>query len=287
MVQISTRLLESRKRNKMEFYIYDLKAKAGNSVIDAHWHNDLEILCTECDGAIELDTKTFEFKKNSFVFVNKAQLHPVTAYSDGEIFAIVFDLDFLDFKNDDFCQTEIIDALKNKTYLFPQFMDLDKSLREEITAVLKNTVSLYYSDIPGKELKIKCNLYEIIFLLYANKKFILSKEDNYGSAQLNYVKETVTFMENNYSQHVTIDGLAKNINTSKYYLIKIFKQITGETPIIYLRNLRLDISKTILEEGFSVTQTALMSGFQNVSYYIRHFKSRNSVTPKEYQRIKT
>jgi AraC-like DNA-binding protein len=283
-LKIATRLLELSGRDKKHFYIYELRGKAGEPIINAHWHDDLEILYAVCDGVVGFDTKTVEFKRDSFVFVNKQQLHPVTAYSDGKIFAMVFDLKFLDFKNNDFCQQEIMCTLNNKTFLFPQFADLDKNLHNEITVILQNTIQLYYSNIPGYELKIKCNLYEIIFLLYSNGKFVTSNEENHNYEKLSYVKDTMAFMENNYAETITVDDLSRNVHISKYHLIKTFKEITGDTPMIYLRNLRIDMSKDILAEGFSVTDAAFMSGFNNVSYYIRHFKAINNISPKEYQK---
>lgn len=281
---MNTRFFEQTERKKKHFYVYTLESKAGELVIGSHWHNELEILYFECEGNVKLDTKIVEFEKDGAVFVNKAQLHPVTTHSAGKVYAMVFDFEFLDFRSDDFCQQVIIDGLKNQMYLFPQFEDLSQEIRDMIKGLLKQIIQLYYSSVLGRELKIKCNLYEIIFLLYSHEKFIVSQEENHNSERLSYVKETIMFMEKNYEEAITVDELANNVNISKYYLIKTFKEITGETPMVYLRNLRLDVSKKKLEGGFSVTQTALKSGFNNVSYYIRHFKERNHITPKEYQR---
>lgn len=266
--------------------MYKIECTKGNIAINAHWHKEMEILYTTCDGIIELDTEVISFEKNSVIFINKEQLHLVNPLSDGQIFAIVFDFGFLDFKNDDICQVKIIDNLNNKNFLFPKFMDLSIGLREEIIKIMKNTITLYDSDTLGRELKIKSNLYELIFLLYTNKEFIIPESSStyHNIPQLSYVKDTIVFMENNYATPITIEDLERNINISKYYLIKLFKQITGETPIVYLRNLRIDISKDFLAQGFSVTETALMSGFNNVSYYIRHFKEINHVSPKEYRK---
>ena len=280
---MKTRFLELVERNKKNFYVYTIDCEAGELAIYSHWHNELEILYAECEGSIRLDEETVVFENDSVIFVNKAQLHPVTTSSDGKIIAMVFDLEFLDFKSDDYCQQEIIDALKNQTYIFPRFTALDQDMKVKIKELLREIILLYHSSISGRELKIKCNLYEIIFLLYSNDKFIVSEEEGGNSERLSYVKETIMFMENNYAETITADELASNVNISKYYLIKLFKEITGETPMVYLRNLRIDVSKKMLESGLSVTQAALKSGFNNVSYYIRHFKARNHMTPKEYQ----
>ena len=278
-------LWEFSGRSKKQLYVYEVECKAEKPARPPHWHDEFEIFFTAYDGTIVLDAETVSFEKNSVLFINSGQLHsPVTLRSDGRFFAIVFDFELLDFKNDDFCQTDIFDMLKKKTYLFPRFADLEETIRSEITGIITNIITLYCASVPGWELKMKCGIYEIIFLLYSRGKFIRLKRNNDDCVQMTHVKNAITFMENNYQTSVTIDGLSNSINISKYYLIKIFKQFTGETPMIYLRNLRIDVSKELLAEGYSVMQTALMSGFNNVSYYVRHFKLRNNMTPKEYQK---
>lgn len=283
-MNINMRFFEHAERNNRSFYIYDLKAAAGEAVFDAHWHTEFEILYAECNGMVKLDAKEVPLAKDSFVFINTEQLHQTVAYANGRIFAMVFDFELLAFNIKDFCQTNIINALKTKSSLFPQCDSLDEALCEEIKRLLKSIIDVYYSNTPGYELKIKCNLYEIIFLLYSGGKFIPhEKEKHYPLAQIDYVKKAVAYMEANYPQPVTIDDLARCVSINKYYFIKLFRQITGEAPMVFLRNLRIDISRDVLVQGCSVTQAALMSGFTNVSYYIRHFKNRHQVTPKKYQ----
>ena len=284
-MRINFRLLESSERTKKEFYIYRLYCKEGENVISPHWHDEFEVLYTTCDGVIELDRETIEFSKDNFIFINKEQIHSVRASSDGHIYALVFAFESLSFVNNNFCQTEIIDKLNNMTYLFPQYTELEEELQNKILELLGEIIELYLSDTLGRELKMKCNLYEIIFLIYSNGKFIINeKDEKYNCIQLDYARKVIQYMENNFSENITIDKLAKKLSLNKHYLIKIFKQITGETPIIYLRNLRIDFSKDLLKQGYSITEAATLSGFNNISYYIRHFKDKNSVTPKEYQK---
>ena len=209
----------------------------------------------------------------------------VNALSDGLIYAIVFDYSFLDFNSSDFSQIHIIENLKNKKIFFPAIISNAENEYEMIKNYLFEMVNQYNGNIPGKELKIKCNIYEILFLLYSTNKLSKKAEINiHDINQLSYVKETILHMENDYNSQLTIDELAKKVSISKFHLIKIFKQITGVTPIIYLRDLRIEKSVKYLNEGHSVTQTAYMCGFNNLSYFIRTFRERFKVSPKEFQK---
>ena len=268
------------------FYIYKVECKANTVGIYAHWHEELEILYANCRGNIEIEGKSLEFKENDIIFVNKEQLHLVNALSDGMIYAILFDYAFLDFKHNDLCQINIIEPLKNKKKFFPTIINAEVNEYNQIKACLFEMINQYDSDVLGKELKIKCNIYEILFILYsANKLYSATGAKNNDDVnQLLYVKKTIQFIEENFHLPLTIDDMAKNVSISKFHLIKIFKQITGVTPIIYLRNIRIEKSIKYLREGYTVTQTAYICGFNNLSYFIRVFRDRFNMSPKEFQK---
>ncbi|HHY83311.1 MAG TPA: AraC family transcriptional regulator [Clostridiales bacterium] len=274
------------KCTNFPFYIYKVDCKANTIGIYAHWHEEAEILYINCRGTIEIEGTSFDIKENDIVFINKEQLHLANVQSDGMIYAIVFDYNLIDFNSNDFCQINIIEPLKSKKMLFPSVINSQNNQYEQIKAKLFEMVSLYYSDIPGKQLKIKCNIYEILFLLYSSNMLLIPTEakGTYDLNQLSYVKATIYYMENNYNKQITIDDMAKNVSISKFHLIKIFKQITGVTPIIYLRDFRIEQSVKCLSEGCTVTQTAFMCGFNNLSYFIRAFKERFNMSPKEFQK---
>lgn len=287
MLKSRIRSYETRleKSSMLPFYIYKIECKKNTTGIYAHWHEELEILYVNCRGIIEIEGAPISFKENDIIFINKDQLHLVNALSDGLIYAIVFDYSFIDFKNSDFCQVHIIENLKSKKMFFPAVISNAETEYEMIKSYLFEMVNQYYSNILGKELKIKCNIYEIIFLLYSANKLSKATEikNNQDVNQLSYVKATIHYMENDFNSPLTIDEMAKNISISKFHLIKVFKQITGVTPIIYLRDLRIEKSIKYLNEGHSVTQTAYMCGFNNLSYFIRTFRERFKVSPKEFQ----
>lgn len=285
---ISTKLLETGIRTDFRFplYIYKINCNKSQPTIFCHWHEEFEIIYTKSNGSIELDGTVLNFNENDILFINKETLHMVNTTSKGPLFAIVFDYSFLDFKSNDYCQIEIMQKFKEKKLCFPPLLTRDHPLYETIKTYITELINYYYGDVLGKELKIKSNLYNIIFKLYSNKQLIVSEgeEQNYSYSQLSYVKLAIAYMETNYSSSVTIEALAKHVNLSKHHFIRIFKQITGVTPINYLLYLRTTNSLDYLSKGYSVTETALLSGFSNVSYYIKVFKKMYTLSPKKYQK---
>ncbi|MBQ8432175.1 MAG: AraC family transcriptional regulator [Clostridia bacterium] len=76
--------------------------------------------------------------------------------------------------------------------------------------------------------------------------------------------------------------------THTYYvsqstLNRWFQKYLQTTPKLYLETKRLAHSRMLLREGRSVAETCVSSGFSDYSNFIRLFKKRFSITPKEYR----
>jgi len=59
-------------------------------------------------------------------------------------------------------------------------------------------------------------------------------------------------------------------------------ELAGSTPNKYIRSIRLQKAKILLEEGKSVKETAYQVGFQKVQYFSKLFKSEYGKSPSNY-----
>lgn len=89
-----------------------------------------------------------------------------------------------------------------------------------------------------------------------------------------------------------LDANFKTINdlsyfTEKYFissstLNRLFNTHLHTTPKVYIETKRLAYSRRLLKQGASVLYACMESGFPDYSNYIRLFKKRFSITPKQY-----
>jgi AraC-like DNA-binding protein len=64
---------------------------------------------------------------------------------------------------------------------------------------------------------------------------------------------------------------------------KLFNSVYGQSPIEYMRSVRIEYAKELLTSGeYSVTQVASLSGFNDAAYFSREFKKYFSVAPSKY-----
>lgn len=99
------------------------------------------------------------------------------------------------------------------------------------------------------------------------------------------VKKVLRRIRTDYAEPISLDSLAKEADLDPKYLCRIFRQITGRTPIDYLNYYRVECAAELLclcED--SITDIALRCGFGDVSYFSRVFRRLKNEAPGEYRR---
>ena len=94
------------------------------------------------------------------------------------------------------------------------------------------------------------------------------------------------YMEQHFSEKITVDKLAKLSNMSQSNFNRLFKKTVSVSPIEYLINLRLQKSKKFLREmNNSISDIALKCGFYSLSHFSSCFYKQFNLSPSEYQKI--
>lgn len=122
--------------------------------------------------------------------------------------------------------------------------------------------------------------------LYQLTKIFKKEQARYSylDGVLTKIAPALRYIESNYTTEViSLPHIAQLCGMSEPHLRKLFNAAFSVSPSIYIRNIRLNYAKELLRTGeYSVTAVALMSGFNNVSYFTREFKKNTGVSPREY-----
>lgn len=83
----------------------------------------------------------------------------------------------------------------------------------------------------------------------------------------------------------TIEEMAQIVELSVPHLQKLFKAEIGIAPVAYLRDLRLEKARRLLETKFyRLKQIGSEVGMVNDSHFTHDFKKKYGVTPTEYRK---
>ncbi len=98
------------------------------------------------------------------------------------------------------------------------------------------------------------------------------------------LRRAIEFMHDNYGRELALEEIAAAAYLSEYHFARLFKQITGVTPHLYLANLRIEKSRKLLTETqIPIIEIAAMVGYQSQSHFTKIFKSITGATPRVYR----
>jgi YesN/AraC family two-component response regulator len=80
----------------------------------------------------------------------------------------------------------------------------------------------------------------------------------------------------------SVDFLAEALSINRKTLYNKIKELTGLTPTKYIRAIRLQKAKNLLEKGIAVNVVAQQVGFQNTEYFSTLFKENFGKLPSFY-----
>ena len=97
-----------------------------------------------------------------------------------------------------------------------------------------------------------------------------------------HVARSLELMHRDYRESLTVEDLARASAMSASSFHRAFKQVTGESPLQYLKKLRLLKAKGLLVfEGSRVDEAAYNVGYTSPSQFSREFKRYFNVPPTE------
>ena len=98
------------------------------------------------------------------------------------------------------------------------------------------------------------------------------------------VRLAITLMEDELRRELSLAELARAVYLSPSRFQHLFKAETGTTPVLYLRRLRLEHAKGLLETSLlPIKQIMRCVGFKDRSHFEREFKKLYGLTPTQYR----
>jgi AraC-like DNA-binding protein len=154
---------------------------------------------------------------------------------------------------------------------------------DEITNVLGKLYSL------PKEYTIdylKVKTIELLILMCLNyTNFEYRDRNHYTKSFIEKIEKIKDIIEERYDEHITIEELAKMINTNTTYLKKGFKYVYGNTINLYRKKYRMHIAEELLKNtDYKIIDIATEIGYSSPSKFTRAFKDVFSMTPTIYRK---
>ena len=94
------------------------------------------------------------------------------------------------------------------------------------------------------------------------------------------------YIQKNYSSDISLEMLSRKMFISPSYLSYLFKNVTGESYSDYLKNIRLNRAKELLEQNsdLKVFEVCYMVGYKEYKYFSQQFKKAFGTNPTELRK---
>ncbi|AMP99865.1 hypothetical protein AY601_2991 [Pedobacter cryoconitis] len=102
------------------------------------------------------------------------------------------------------------------------------------------------------------------------------------------LNKVVLYIEENLTNpKLSVEDLSKHVGMSRGTLYYKILELTGLSPVEYIRSVKLDKAIVLLEKSdLNVSQIAYMVGFATPTYFAKAFKAKFSIQPSEFKNLK-
>lgn len=261
-----------------------------------HWHPELEICFVRSGTAVfEIGETQIAIEAGCAILINGGHLHSIienkmaSASEPCIILSILFHPAYLFESMDSFLAIKYgSPVIKDPEFRYALFTPGDswgKRGIECINAILTANLNQSY----GHELVTKSHLCSFWIQLLEKTDIFRRNKPSFSLSVMDEerIKDAITFIQDRYSDPITLKDIADSIHVSKSECCRCFKRAIRLSPFDYLLMYRIYASALKMQHGGKETESiaslAASVGFNNTSYYNKIFRKYLSCTPRQYR----
>lgn len=223
-----------------------------------------------------IEGKNYELSPYDIVLVGKNQLHRpvISGESEYERYVLYLSEDILN--EDERLFYLFKEAYKKKSNV----LHINAGENAKIIELLQNADNKLKTEGYANDLYARLYVYEIMLRL--GEYVLLNGFDYTGNVQFNAkISEACEYINANLSNDLSVDRLAEQFFTSKYYFMRQFKNQTGIPVHQYIIEKRIQYTNQLVAKGIKVTAACIEAGFNDYSTYLR--ASKKNKLKKEHE----
>lgn len=146
----------------------------------------------------------------------------------------------------------------------------------------------YYKEyqLLNNEMKTHLKFENQGILLQLISRFLSSKSFKTNNSQSvpSKILDTMSYVQLNLSENLTVAQLADRINQNQDYFSKQFLIHTGQRPLNYIHEKKIERAQYLIATtNNTFLEIALNTGFSNLPHFSKIFKQIVNLTPGEYR----
>ena len=271
-------LYEDKRHGTIDFpfELYCVNKNYPRYEMPFHWHVEYEMIIVK-KGRLKLilDGKSFYVNEGESAFISGGVVHGGIP-EECEYYCIVFDLASL-FKDVALCSKSVAIFLTNADC----FTGVYGAERKQ-SAIMREILYSMQNRDNGYDLNVIGLLWKLLGAFVSAP--VISEGEQINKSQRQKLKDVLSYIRKNIDKNITLEELAQVSGMSPRYFCRVFKSMTGRTPIEYVNYYRIETaSQMLITTGESVTDIALNCGFNDMSYFSKMFKKLKGISPSKFR----
>ena len=265
------------------FSTYHIENAGRSFQIPVHWHDEFEIIYVRSGFlTVSISGESYIGKTGEAFVVSPGNLHLMGSQSGTvDYYTFLFPLKYISFRTDDMLDEKLLEPLNSGHLMIcPRVKDTAKELCEQLIEIYEAKNDESDSKITTQ---VRTKIILLQFILEMWKKGFVIENDTSGRNTVE--KEMVSYIQQNFTGKISLREFGEQFHLSEKYISRYFKEHFHITLSQYVTYLRLEHAKQLLQDtDIPVTDVAMQSGYQNVSYFIRSFQKAYAVSPLKYRK---
>ena len=248
-----------------------------------HWHTPIELLMPlENTYRAICNNKTFDLKTGDILLIAPGTLHALYSPSTAGR-RLIFQADITLLNAIKECESAVY-LTSPVTLITPEDCP---QIHETISTLLMEILDEYNGNAILSDASIYSKLSRILVLIGRTYAVESDKFESSQTKQQEYIEKFMNvcdYINKHCTDNLTLDEISEKAGFSKYHFSRLFKQFTSVSFYKYLNLHRIMYAeKLLIDPDISVTEVALLSGFNSISSFIRMFKICKNCTPTEFR----
>ena len=163
-------------------------------------------------------------------------------------------------------------------------LQLTASGQQKVEALLDCLAECLREKPAGYEEKLRLYLAGVIACAGDHGRAVSSGRE-YQSPRLRQAERAIRFIEQLYTQEITLEDIASALFMNKYYLSHLFREVTGFTVFSYVIAVRLQHARTLLiTTDMRVSDLCGQVGFASQAHFNRLFLREVGMSPLRFRK---
>ena len=265
---------------------FNLSTGCQERSFQAHWHSYGEIILVGLGEAnvFMVNQATYELAEGDFILIWPMEMHAIINADRKESLVIQFSNGFV---NSLFDLQRIMHFYRNLHVLC---IHTHPRLVSRLRNIVDKMKEIYLAAGPDRELRCCMLLMEFMLTLDEHREeFIPEIKNGVSYSYTDTVMHRMILVTDYIKNNLTADDLsqaamAEMAGISRDYFSRIFRNVTGMNYNKWLNMIRLEKATELLaNQEMTITEIAMLSGFQSISSFNRVFHAEKGMSPGEYR----